>query len=182
MDDAISLTEQLQQFSCHDRDIAESVLRRVLPELHRIAVRELRRERYIAPLSATELISEVWLQSLHTGRFQVRSRSHFYAIAALAMRQVLVNFARLRIAQKRGCGAMPDSTTGADLDRLSSTSNLEEIVQMGLLMEQLDKEHPDRARIVDLHFFAGFTFDEISEKLQLSERQVRLRWKRDGIG
>ena len=64
MDDTRSLTKQLQSFSGGDREIAEVILREVLPTLHQIAVRELRRERYIAPLSPTELINEVWLRSL----------------------------------------------------------------------------------------------------------------------
>ncbi len=94
------------------------------------------------------------------------------------MRRVLVNFARLRIAQKRGCGAAEDPAVYANWELLCSNSNLEDVVHMGLLMEHLDREHPERARIVDMHFFAGFTFGEISEKLQLSERQVRLRWEK----
>ncbi len=61
MDIQVSLTERLQSFSGGDREIAEAVLRQVLPKLHQIAVRELRRERYVAPLSPTELIHEVWL-------------------------------------------------------------------------------------------------------------------------
>ena len=60
----LSLTEQLRSFSDGDRDVAETVLREVLPRLHQIAIRELSRERYVAPLSPTELINEVWLRSL----------------------------------------------------------------------------------------------------------------------
>jgi len=173
VNDSDSLTEQLQHFSGQDRNIAEAVLQKVMPELHRIAVREVRRERYFAPLSATELISEAWLQSLHKGGFEVRNREHFYNIAGIAMRRVLVNFARRRLAQKRDrC-----ETATASLHQLSSTSNLENIVHMGRLMEQLELDHPEWARIADLHFFSGFTFQEISEKLGMTERQVRVRWE-----
>jgi RNA polymerase sigma factor (TIGR02999 family) len=173
VNDSDSLTEQLQHFSGQDRDVAEAVLRKVMPELHRIALRHVREERYIAPLSATELISEVWLQSLHKGGFKVHNREHFYNIAGIAMRRVLVNFARRRLAQKRGQG----ETATAIMDQLSSTSNLENIVHMGRLMEQLELEHPEWARIADLHFFSGFTFQEIAEKLGMTERQVRVRWE-----
>lgn len=61
MTNSPSLTTPLQSFSDGDRDVAEAVLRDLLPRLHQIAVRELRRERYVAPLSPTELINEVWL-------------------------------------------------------------------------------------------------------------------------
>lgn len=89
MENAASLTEQLQSFAGGDREIAEAVLREILPRSHQIAVRELGRERYIAPLSPTELINEVWLRNLRKGGWQINSRDHFYAIAALAMRRAV---------------------------------------------------------------------------------------------
>jgi hypothetical protein len=82
----ISLTEQLQRFSGGDREIAQEVLTAVLPKLHQIAVRQLNREHYHAPITPTELINEVWIRNLHKGGWQIRDREHFYAIAARAMR------------------------------------------------------------------------------------------------
>ena len=176
MDRSDSLTKQLQSFSEGDREIAESILREVLPTLHQIAVRELKRERYIAPLSPTELINEVWLRSLRKGGWQINSREHFYAIAALAMRRVLVDFARQRLAHRRGDGEKTSS-----LDEgfpLAQTSDAETIVQMGMLMERLEKAIPEAARIVDMHYFAGFTLQEIAELSGLTFRQVRRLWER----
>jgi len=176
MDRSDSLTKQLQSFSEGDREIAESILREVLPTLHQIAVRELKRERYIAPLSPTELINEVWLRSLRKGGWQINSREHFYAIAALAMRRVLVDFARQRLAHRRGDGEKTYS-----LDEgfpLAQTSDAETIVQMGMLMERLEKAIPEAARIVDMHYFAGFTLQEIAELSGLTFRQVRHLWER----
>src|ERR1700761_9349110 len=118
---SIFLTEQLQRYSAGDRGVAEAVLREVLPKLHQIAARELRRERYLAPLSPTELINEVWIRSLGKGGWQITSRQHFYAIAALAMRRVLVDFARNRLAQRRGDGETPESLDGVALNRLPRT-------------------------------------------------------------
>src|SRR5579864_2826288 len=109
MEGPLSLTEQLRSFSGGDREVAEIVLRKVMPKLHQIAIRELRRERYVAPLSPTELINEVWLRSLRKGGWQISSRDHFYAIASVAMRRVLVDFARNRLAQRRGNGEAGDS-------------------------------------------------------------------------
>jgi hypothetical protein len=76
VDGSPSLTKQLQSYSGGDREIAETVLREVLPRLHQIAVRELRRERYVTPLSPTELINEVWLRNLRKGGWQINSREH----------------------------------------------------------------------------------------------------------
>lgn len=175
---ALTLTEQLRLFSDGEREIAESVLRQVLPKLHEIAVRELRRERYIAPLSPTELINEVWLRSLRKGGWQIENREHFYAIAALAMRRVLVDFARIRLAQRRGEGEASEPLEEQRGVSSPNDGDSESILQIGMLMDKLEKSDREAARIVDMHYFAGFTFEEIAEITGLTFRQVRHRWER----
>jgi RNA polymerase sigma factor (TIGR02999 family) len=174
----LSLTQQLQSFSAGDRDIAENVLREVLPKLHQIAVRELRRERYVAPLSPTELINEVWLRSIGRGGWQIQSREHFYAIAALAMRRVLVDFARHRLAQRRGEGSEVQSFDEDVAGALAGEVDIERVLQIGMLMEQLEKENLEVARVVDMHYFAGFTVQEIAEITGATSRQVRHLWEK----
>lgn len=175
---SLSLTEQLRLFSGGEREIAEAVLRQVLPKLHEIAVRELRRERYVAPLSPTELINEVWLRSLRKGGWEINSREHFYAISALAMRRVLIDFARIRLAQRRGDGKAPESLDEKASLHPSGNPDPESIVQIGTLMDKLEKADRETARVVDMHYFAGFTFDEIAEITGLTFRQVRHRWEK----
>ena len=177
-EDVPSLTEQLRKFSPGDRLMAEAVLRSVLPELHRIAVRELGHQHKTAALSPTELIHEVWLTNFWNGGWQINSRQHFYAIAALAMRQVLIDLARSRAAQKRGDGRTASSwNEHASLVHAEDT-NPEPLVQMGILMDRLEKHDPQSARIVDMHYFTGFTLQEIAEISGLTFRQVRHRWER----
>ena len=178
MDGTPSLTKQLQDFSDADREVAEAVLREILPTLHQIAVRELRRERYVAPLSPTELINEVWLRSLRKGGWQINSRDHFYAIAALAMRRVLVDFARQRLAQRRGDGEKPDRLNDVLSLEPSGAPDTESSVRVGILMEQLEKANAEAARIVDMHYFAGFTLQEVAEVTGLTFRQVRHLWEK----
>jgi RNA polymerase sigma factor (TIGR02999 family) len=173
-----SLTELLQRYSKGDREVAEVVLREVLPKLHQIAIRELRRERYVAPLSPTELINEVWLRSLRKGGWQVNSRDHFYAIASVAMRRVLVDFARNRLAQRRGNGETGDSLEEGKAGKTLDNWDLDTLVQLGILMEKLEKTDPKSAQIVDMHYFAGFTLEEIVEITGLTFRQVRHRWEK----
>lgn len=173
----VSLTEQLQRYSGGDIEVAESVLHVVLPQLHNIASRELRRERHPAPLSPTELIHEVWIKSIHKGGWEITSRQHFYAVAAIAMRRVLVDFARNRLAQRRGSGIIPESLDDVMLNGHAKNTDLESMVYIGLLMDRLEEIHPEAARIVDMHYFVGFTFDEIAEITGLTFRQVRHRWK-----
>ena len=99
-----SLTKRLQLFMEGDTAVANALLHEVLPKLRGIALRELKRERYIAPLSKTELISELWVSNLSKGGWQIRDRGHFYALASMAMRRILVDMARKRLAVRRGGG------------------------------------------------------------------------------
>jgi RNA polymerase sigma factor (TIGR02999 family) len=172
-----SLTDKLRRFSGGDRTIAEEVLCAVLPELHRLAVRALGHEYNASALSPMELINEVWIRSLHKGGWQIDNREHFYGIAALAMRHALMDFARGRAAQRRGLGNVPlpvdedIAATGANDERI------EEVVLVGMLMERLEKRDSETACVVDMHYFSGFTFEEIANIKGLTLRQVRYRWK-----
>jgi RNA polymerase sigma factor (TIGR02999 family) len=172
------LTSQLRRCSAGDREIAQAVMAEVLPELHKIAVQALRREWYVAPLDPTELINEVWIRNFSKGGWKVENRNHFFAIAAQAMRWVLVDNARRRLAQRRkdAQGAISlDEVPGA---AFTTGTELEEIVRIGELMEKLEKHDRVAARIFDLHYFAGFNLDRIAELTGLTVRQVRSRWEK----
>lgn len=158
--------------------MAEAVLRQILPKLHEVAVRELRRERSIAPLSPTELIHEVWLRNLRFGGWTISSREHFYAIAAVAVRRVLIEFARSRMAERRGGRLIPDSFTDPKFSEPSVDPGLESLIHIGDLMGGLEQADAEACRIVDMHYFAGFTLEEIAEVTGLSFRQVRRRWEK----
>jgi len=172
------LTEKLRRYSAGDREIAEAVLAEVLPRLHQIAVRELRRERYMAPLEPTELINEVWIRNLSKGGWQIEGREHFYAIAARAMRWVLVDLARNRLAQRRGDGLAPASLEDVPIAAQSCSNDLESTVRIGDLMEKLEKYDHEAACIVDMHYFAGFTLEEIAKITGLTVRHIRHRWEK----
>lgn len=174
----ISLTERLQLFMQGDSRVVDALLAEVLPKLQEIAIRELKRERYIASLTKTELIHEVWLSNLSKGGWQIRDRGHFFALASLAMRRVLVDLARKRLAERRGGGvaSLPLEEAG-DLAP-GSLGDVHQIVEIGDLMERLEAKDPDAARMVDMHYFSGFTLEEIAKETGLTFRQVRSRWER----
>jgi RNA polymerase sigma factor (TIGR02999 family) len=176
MASAVSLTEQLRTYMQGDSSATDALLREVLPKLHEIAVRELKRERYVAPLSKTELIHELWLSSLSRGGWQIRDRGHFFALACLAMRRVLVDLARKRLAERRGGGegTLPlDDALPARYER-----DAQQIVEIGIAMERLEAVDPEAARVVDMHYFSGATLEEISKETGLTFRQARGRWER----
>jgi RNA polymerase sigma factor (TIGR02999 family) len=173
-----SITERLQLFMRGDAEVAEALLREVMPKLREVALRALKRERYVAPLSKTELISELWIGSLSKGGWKIRDRGHFFALASLAMRHILIDLARKRLAARRGGGEtpLPLDEASALLGRVDGDAA--QIVEIGILMERLEEKDADAARVVDMHYFSGFTLEEIAAETGLTIRQVRGRWER----
>jgi RNA polymerase sigma factor (TIGR02999 family) len=122
------------------------------------------------------LIQEIWLRNLSKAKWTIRDQGHFYAIASLAMRRVLTDMARRRLAERRkGEEPMPE-----DAGALNNTPDKDarKILEIGMSMDRLETELPDCARVIDMHYFAGFSFGEIAETNGLSVRQVRLRWEK----
>jgi RNA polymerase sigma factor (TIGR02999 family) len=139
-------------------------------------MRELHREHYLAPLSPTELIHEIWLRNLSRATWKIRDQGHFYAIASLAMRRILTDLARKRLTMRRN--AEPTIPLNGKLSENAWDTDARKVVEIGVVMERLEAEFPDAARVVDMHYFAGFTFDEIAKMTELTLRQVRVRWEK----
>ncbi len=97
-----SLTELLRRYGSGERDMADGLFHEIWPTLHQLALRQLSRERFAAPVSPTELINELWLRNLNRGGWTITSREHFYAIVSVAIRRVLVDLARHRLSASSG--------------------------------------------------------------------------------
>ena len=173
-----SLTNRLRLFLQGDSTAVDSVVREIMPEIYRVAARHVNNERYIAPLTRTELINEFWVRYLKQGGFQINDRAHFFVLVSNVMRQVLVDMARKRLAARRGDGAVPLSLDESGAMSQSSVDDDAQIVEIGILMDRLQESDPDAAASVDMHYFAGFTFEEAAEKTGLTVKQVRRRWDR----
>ena len=173
-----TLTERLQLFMRGDMATADALLCEVLPKLRDIALRELKREPPGAALSKTELVHELWLGHLSKGGWEIRNRGHFFALASLATRRVLVDMARKRLAARRGGREPTISLDESSTPLKTSAGDAQQIVEIGILMERLDARDPESARIVDMHYFSGFTLDEIAANTGFTPKQVRLRWER----
>jgi len=173
-----SLTQRLQLYMQGDKPASDALVSDILPKLREIAGRALRREGRIAPLTRTELINELWVRRLSKAGWQIQNQRHFYALASMAMRRVLIEMARERLAQRRGSGESTVSLENSGPIIGTSLEDAERIVEIGMLMEKLESEHPDAARVVDMHYFSGFTLEEISKETGLTLKQVRTRWQR----
>jgi RNA polymerase sigma factor (TIGR02999 family) len=166
------LTELLNRAQEGDAAAQGAAYAEIYADLKRIAAAELRRNPG-ATLNTTALVHEAYakLAAHHEG--QLASRSHFFSLAARAMRQILVDQARRRLADKRG-GADPH--TDLDAAHGLADTRAEELLQIDDALGRLAERDPRAAQVVEWHFFGGFTFDEIAAELKLSERTVRSDW------
>jgi hypothetical protein len=110
-------------------------------------------------------------QPITMGGWEIRDRGHFYALISLAMRRVLVDLARKRLAVRRGGGEAMLSLEESGALLQTSVHDAEQIVEIGTLMERLEAEDPDAARMVDMHYFSGFTIEEIAQEIGLTLKQ-----------
>ncbi len=158
-----------------DAEAQERLLPLVYAELHRIAQSAMRRERSGHTLQPTALVHEAYLRLVRpggeVGTFE--NRRHFMATAAVAMRRILVNHARERAAQKRG-GGRPS----APLDELADAfeNRAIDLLTLDDALTELERRDARQSRLVQLHFFAGMTFEECAEMLGMSARQAFLEW------
>jgi RNA polymerase sigma factor (TIGR02999 family) len=166
-------TEQVTALLEAARGGDDGSLERLLPvvyaDLRAVAEREMRREAAGHTLQPTALVHEAYLR-LAGAAANAGDRTHFLAIAARAMRQVLVDHARRRDAAKRGGGAPPVTLTDAVG---AGPLDLDELLALDRALDTLD---PRKRQVVECRFFAGMEESEIATALGLSERTVRRDW------
>ena len=158
-----------------DRDhlAVSTVMPIVYNELRRLAGRYLRRERPGQTLQPTALVNEAYLRLLKDKKPHWQNRTHFLAIAALSMRQILVERARARAAAKRG-GAAIRVTLDEGLAVNGEPSI--DLVALDEALTRLALIDPQHARIVELRFFGGLTVEEGAEALEISPATVKRGW------
>jgi RNA polymerase sigma factor (TIGR02999 family) len=159
-----------------DREALDRVFERVYHELERLARSQLRRARGWATLDTRALVHELYLKLSRTGSLTPTDRAHFFALAARAMRQVVLTEAERLRRQKRGGGVRPEPLT----DDLAAPAvwQGEQLVALDSALRELEKESPALARVVELRFFGGLTEAEIGAALDRSERSVRRDWRK----
>ncbi len=153
-----------------DRDALDQLLPLVYDALRRLARRQLGREHGPRTLDATGLVHEVYLKLAAGGRVDAADRAHFLAVAARAMRQVLVDHARRRHAIRRG-GDWVSTTLTEGLR--AAEFDPDEMLALNEALEQLE---PRQRQVVECRFFAGMEEHEIAAALGLTERTVRRDW------
>ncbi len=170
-----AITQWLDAAREGDREALDRVLSTLYNELHAMARRQLAGQ-YGQTLDATALVHEAYLKLIGRRDVQFDDRAHFFAYAASAMRSVVVDYARQRLAQKRGgdlhrVTELPDDVEGGlRLD--------EDLLALDTALTKLTQVDTKLAQIVELRYFAGLSEQEIAELLQRSERSIRRDWQK----
>jgi len=144
------------------------------PELKRIAAAHMRRERRDHTLQATALVSEFFVHMAKSAGVTTRSRAQFLMLASVAMRRLLVDYARARGAEKRGGQSVRVDIETADP---SQSARFVDLLEVDELLSQLAASDGRLAQIVELRFFGGLTNAEIGEALGIHERTVKRDWQ-----
>ncbi len=168
-----SVSQMFAKASAGDQSALSSLVPLVYEELRRLAARYLRRERQAPTLQATMLVHEAYLRLLGDEKLQWKDRAHFLGIAARSMRQILIERARARNAQKRG-GDQHPITLNDEL--IGQRERSIDVLALEAALEQLDRLDPEQARLVELRFFGGLTVEEVAEVMGISPATVKRRW------
>lgn len=175
MADTADITQWLDAARGGDRAALDHVLATLYQELHAMARRQLSGQ-YGQTLDATALVHEAYLKLIGNSGARFQDRSHFFAYAASAMRSVVVDYARQRLARKRGgdqhrvTDLPEDMPGGLRLD--------EDMLGLDTALNQLAGVDERLARVVELRYFAGLSEMEIAALMDRSERSVRRDWQK----
>jgi RNA polymerase sigma factor (TIGR02999 family) len=153
----------------------DKLIARVYDELKEIAGGYLRSERPYHTLNTTDLVHEAYFKLIDGKEVGWEDRAHFFGAAARAMRQVLVDYARARAAQKRGGDWQRTSLTGHDPGFSISFGDL---LSINDSLDKLDKRSPRLRQVVEMRFFGGLTEEEIASVLSLNPRTVQRDWSK----
>lgn len=167
------ITGMLQNLSRGDPTAFDRLFPLVYAELRRVAHGQLSRERPDHTLDSVALVNEAYLR-LVDSPVECQNRAHFFAIAARAMRSILIDHARGRLAKKRGSGAtaMPLEEATAVL----SDERAEYLVALDDALSRLEAVNREACQTVECRYFAGLSLEEAAEALNLSVATVRRRW------
>ena len=172
-DDARDVTVLLDELSGGNREVVDALLPLVYEELHNLAQRQRRREQQFT-LNTTALVHEAYLKLVRQDRVTWQNRAHFMAIAATAMRRILINYAKRRRAAKRGGDQVLATFEEGVVGRRARS---EELLALDEALTRLAALNERQSKVVEYRFFVGLTQEEIAEVLDVSVPTVRRDWR-----
>jgi len=147
--------------------------------LKRLAHSQLNRHASQPTLSATMLVNEAYLKLARSEQKQWQDRQHFFATAATVLRRIIIDYARIAHADKRGGHERPVSMSALKVDRQAdlTTEQSARLIALDLALESLDRRDPRAAQVVECHVFGGYTFEETAQSLKVSPATVKRDWQ-----
>lgn len=171
---AHEVTELLQAWSAGDREALERLTPIVHAELHRIAKRYIGRERAGHTLQATALVNEAYVRLIDWKNVRWQNRAHFFGVSAQLMRRILVDFARRRPHLKN----MEIRHVAMDEAFIVPAQRDADLVALDEALTALALIDERKARIVELRFFGGLSFEEVAEVMNLSKITIVREWNK----
>lgn len=173
MEEKGHITQLLNSAREGDKSAYDTLYPHVYAELKNIARRHLAGEKSGHTLQKTALVHELYIKLLGNIDVELENRAHFFAIASRCMRQILVDHARKKSAQKRG--GKNESIT-LDEERLDVSEDAEDIVKINELIHKLAEVDSRKSQVVEMRFFGGMSIPEISKVLKVTSRTVDRDW------
>jgi len=167
-------TGMLLQATEGSRPAADDLFPLVYDELKRLAQSKLADERVGHTLQATALVHESYLKMINLDRVQWQNRAHFFAVAAQAIRRILVDHARHRGRDKRGGDAVRLSLD--DVPTIADDGPSTDLIALDDALQRFAEAEPQRARVIELRFFGGLTGEEIAAVMDIDRRTVTRYW------
>ncbi|HYY96872.1 MAG TPA: sigma-70 family RNA polymerase sigma factor [Pyrinomonadaceae bacterium] len=169
------ITRLLEDWSRGDRSALDRLIPLVHAELRRIARRQMSQERAGHTLQATALVNEAYVRLAGDAGQRWQNRAHFFAVCAQVMRHVLIDHARSRAREKRGGALQRVSLEGVAALAEGGEAELLALDEALARLEEFDRQ---KARVVELRYFAGLGIEETAEALGVSPTTVRREWRR----
>ncbi len=169
------ITRILIRWNDGDKHALDSLIPLVQKELNLIAHRYLRRESPAHTLQTAALVNEAYIKMIDQNRARWNNRAHFFAVAAMIMRRILIEHARRNLRNKRGGGAVKVSLDEERVD--ISDERAADLVALDEALQRLALEDPQKARLVELRFFGGMSIEETAEVLGIGTATVNRQWR-----
>jgi RNA polymerase sigma factor (TIGR02999 family) len=171
-----TITLLIERANAGDNAALDAIFTALYPDLHAVARARLRRNVPLTLLDTTALLHEAYLRLVKLGELKVENRAHFLAYASRTMRSIIVDFARQRLAERRGGGIKElELDTGI---AANAPSGEDEVVRVHDALEELAHVDARLVRVVEMRYFGGLSEDEIAAALGVTDRTVRRDWEK----
>jgi RNA polymerase sigma factor (TIGR02999 family) len=177
--DRDGVTELLDRWNQGDVAARDALMPLVYDELRRVARRKLAGQHSDHTLQATALVHEAYMRLVNRKQAQWQDRTHFFALAAQMMRQILVDHARSHNAAKRGGGAISvtlDEESGGAAGTSIAGSSIVDLIDLDTALKKLAELDPRQSQLVELRFFGGLSIEEAAQAINISPATGKREW------